>query len=36
MVELVGNSPEIIRTNYKRPLPEKVARKGFESQSAPL
>ena len=25
VAELTGNSPEIIRTNYKRPLPEKVA-----------
>lgn len=31
VAELAGNSPEIIRTNYKRPLPEKVARQWFES-----
>lgn len=29
VAELAGNSPEIIRTNYKRPLPEKVAEDWF-------
>ena len=29
VAELAGNSAGIIRTNYKRPLPEKVARAWF-------
>ena len=29
VAELAGNSPEVIRTNYKRPLPEKVAADWF-------
>ena len=29
VAELAGNSPGIIRTNYKRPLPEKIAQKWF-------
>jgi integrase len=29
IAEMAGNSPGVIRTNYKRPLPEKVARKWF-------
>lgn len=29
VAELAGNSPEIIRTNYKRPLPEKVGKAWF-------
>ena len=30
VAELAGNSPEIIRTNYKRPLPEKTALQWFK------
>ncbi len=30
VAELAGNSPGIIRTNYKRPLPEKVAQDWFQ------
>jgi hypothetical protein len=26
---MAGNSPGVIRTNYKRPLPEKVAKGWF-------
>lgn len=29
VADLAGNSPGIIRTNYKRPLPEKVAKRWF-------
>ena len=29
IAELAGNSPEVIRTNYKRPLPEEVAKEWF-------
>jgi len=29
VAELAGNSPGIIRTNYKRPLPEKVGKSWF-------
>lgn len=29
IAEMAGNSPGVIRTNYKRPLPEKVAKKWF-------
>jgi hypothetical protein len=29
IAEMAGNSPGVIRTNYKRPMPEKVARKWF-------
>jgi hypothetical protein len=29
VAELAGNSPGVIRTNYKRPLPEKVAQAWF-------
>lgn len=31
VAELAGNSPGVIRTNYKRPLPVKVAEKWFSS-----
>ena len=34
VAELAGNSPEIIRSNYKRPLPEKVGREWFQIQSS--
>jgi len=30
VAELAGNSPGVIRTNYKRPLPEEVANKWFQ------
>ena len=33
VAELAGNSPEIIRTNYKRPLPEKIAQEWFQAKS---
>lgn len=33
VAELAGNSPEIIRTNYKRPLPEKIAAEWFQAKS---
>jgi hypothetical protein len=29
IAEMAGNSPGVIRTNYKRPMPEKVGRKWF-------
>lgn len=35
VAELAGNSPAIIRSNYKRPLPEKVGREWFEIESRP-
>ena len=31
IAELAGNSPAVIKRNYKRPLPEKVAKKWIES-----
>ena len=35
VAEMAGNSPGIIRTNYKRPLPEKVAKEWFGVVRAP-
>jgi integrase len=31
VAELAGNSPGVIRTNYKRPIPEEVAKKWFSN-----
>lgn len=31
IAELAGNSPEVIRTNYKHPLPQKIGGEWFES-----
>jgi integrase len=33
VAELAGNSPAIIRTNYKRPMPEKVAEEWFSTHA---
>lgn len=34
VAEMAGNSPGIIRTNYKRPLPEKIALSWFKAKSS--
>lgn len=34
VAEMAGNSPGVIRTNYKRPLPEKMAMKWFSCNAA--